>query len=210
MEFDRGRRRSWTPHHGPRSRRSTISRPRLACCCLTLCSTSSTELYQGSSIPICQRAVFLTIFLPYSSATAGQRSDGWALSSRQRHRRYPNILSQAKSLTSVKLGIFATNRTELPIRLGFGDIKGKYRDMVLHEIPEPIIKHDIKAFLDDEFAKIRSDYNGMLPKDLQLPLDWPGEKIIQALVHIAIPLFILLQQSATISKIRHDPTRRTN
>jgi len=85
-----------------------------------------------------------------------------------------NILSLAKSLTSVKLGIFVTSRPELPIRLGFGDIKGKYQDMVLHEVPEPIIKHDIKAFLNEELVRIRNDYNSMLPEDLQLPSDWPG------------------------------------
>jgi hypothetical protein len=59
-----------------------------------------------------------------------------------------NVLSQAKSLTSVRLRISATSRPEPPIRLGLGDIKGKYQDMVLHEVPEPIIKHDIRAFLD--------------------------------------------------------------
>ena len=115
-----------------------------------------------------------------------------------------NVFSQAKFLTSVKLGIFVTSRPELPIRLGFGDIKGKYQDMVLHEVPKPIIAHDIKAFLDDELAKIRSDYNGVCPDDLQLPLDWPSENLVQILVDMAIPLFIF---AATICRFVKDETR---
>ncbi|PMD32232.1 hypothetical protein L207DRAFT_572057 [Hyaloscypha variabilis F] len=111
-----------------------------------------------------------------------------------------NALSQA----SVKLRLFVTSRPELPIRLGFGDIKGKYQDMVLHEVPEPIIKHDIKAFLDDELARIRSDYNSMLPEHLQLPSDWPGENIIQILVYMAIPLFIF---AATVCRFIEDTAR---
>lgn len=114
------------------------------------------------------------------------------------------VLSKAKSLTSVKLRIFVTSRPELLIRLGFGDIKGKYQDMVLHEIPEPIIEHDIEAFLDDEFVNIRSDYNSTCPRDLQLPSDWPGEKVIQALVHMAIPLFIF---AATVCRFIKDEAR---
>lgn len=115
-----------------------------------------------------------------------------------------NVLSQAKSQTLVKLRIFVTSRPELTIRLGFGDIKGKYQDMVLHEIPEPIIEHDIKAFLDDELVRIRSDYNSILPEDLQLPSDWPGENTIQILVHMAIPLFIF---AATICRFVNDKAR---
>ena len=115
-----------------------------------------------------------------------------------------NVISRAKSLTSVKLRIFVTSRPELPIRLGFGDIKGKYQDMVLHEVSEPIIKHDIKAFLDDELARIRSDYNSILPEDLQLPSYWPGEDIIQILVRMAIPLFIF---AATVCRFVKDEAR---
>jgi hypothetical protein len=115
-----------------------------------------------------------------------------------------NVLSQAKSLTSVKLSIFVTSRPELPIRLGFGDIKGNYQDMVLHEIPEPIIEHDINAFLGDELARIRNDHNSILPEDLRLPSDWPGENNIKILVHMAIPLFIF---AATLCRFIKDEAR---
>lgn len=49
---------------------------------------------------------------------------------------------------------FVTSRPDLPIRLGFNDIKGKYQDLALHEIPKPIIEHDILVFLDYQLAKI--------------------------------------------------------
>ena len=57
-----------------------------------------------------------------------------------------SLLSKAKTLSSVRLRAFVTSRPELPIRLGFTGIKGKYQDLVLHEIPKPIIEHDIAAF----------------------------------------------------------------
>jgi hypothetical protein len=100
------------------------------------------------------------------------------------------LLSQAKSLTSVSLKAFLTSRPELPVRLGFTDIKGKYQDLVLHEIPKPIIEHDIAAFLDFELTKIRHDYNAVSPADRQLPPEWPGCHVVQALVDMAVPLFI--------------------
>ncbi|GAB1318169.1 Vegetative incompatibility protein HET-E-1 [Madurella fahalii] len=112
------------------------------------------------------------------------------------------LLSQAKSLSSVQLRAFLTSRPELPIRLGFSNIKGKYQDLVLHEIPKAIIEHDIAAFLDFELAEIRNDYNALSPTDRQLPPDWPGSQIIQALVEMATPLFIF---AATVSRFIRDP-----
>ncbi|KAK3902612.1 hypothetical protein C8A05DRAFT_15350, partial [Staphylotrichum tortipilum] len=100
------------------------------------------------------------------------------------------LLSQAKALSSVSLKSFLTSRPELPVRLGFSDIEGKYQDLVLHEIPKPIIEHDIATFLDFELARIRHDYNAVSPADRQLPPEWPGCHVVQALVDMAVPLFI--------------------
>ena len=58
-----------------------------------------------------------------------------------------NLLSRAKSLTSLRLRILVTSRPELPIRLGFSAIHGQYQDLVLHEIPEPVVEHDISTYL---------------------------------------------------------------
>jgi len=112
------------------------------------------------------------------------------------------LLSQAKSLSSVHLKAFFTSRPELPVRLGFSKIKGKYQGLVLHEIPKPCIEHDIAAFLDFELAKIRNDYNALSPNDRQLQPDWPGPQIVQALVDMAVPLFIF---AATVSRFIRDP-----
>lgn len=113
-----------------------------------------------------------------------------------------SLLSQAKSLSSVRLRAFLTSRPELPVRLGFNKIKGKYQDLVLHEIPESIIEHDIAAYLDSELAKIRNDYNDLSPGGRQLPHDWPGPQIVQDLVKMAVPLFIF---AATVCRFIRDP-----
>ncbi|KAK4161938.1 vegetative incompatibility protein HET-E-1 [Cladorrhinum sp. PSN259] len=112
-----------------------------------------------------------------------------------------SLLSQAKSLGSIRLKTFLTSRPELPIRLGFSTIKGKYQDLVLHEIPEPIIEHDIAAYLNSELAKIRDDYNNLPPGGRQLPHDWPGPQIVKNLVQMAVPLFIF---AATACRLIQD------
>ena len=101
-----------------------------------------------------------------------------------------SLLSQAKCLSSVQLKFFLTSRPELPIRLGFEDISGSYEGLALHQIPEPIIEHDISAFLTYELARIRDDYNKSVLQDRHLPADWPGQTNVQSLVQMAIPLFI--------------------
>jgi hypothetical protein len=112
------------------------------------------------------------------------------------------LLSQAKTLTSVRLRTFLTSRPELPIRLGFKYVEGEYRDIVLHEVPKPIIKHDITVFLNHRLAKVREDYNALLQGERQLPLDWPSSHTIQDLVQMAVPLFIF---AATICRFIEDP-----
>jgi NACHT domain len=100
------------------------------------------------------------------------------------------LLSQVQRITSVQLKFFLTSRPELPIRLGFEDISGKYEGLALHQIPEPIVKEDISAFLEHELAMIRDDYNKSVTPNRQLPADWPGHTNVQSLVGMAIPLFI--------------------
>lgn len=111
------------------------------------------------------------------------------------------LLSQAKTLTKVKLRIFVTSRPDLPIRLGFSKIKGEYQDMVLHEVPKPIIRDDIAAFLKYELTGIRVGYNGSVAKDRWLPLDWPDQATVNILVEMAVPLFIF---AATVCRFVGD------
>jgi hypothetical protein len=112
-----------------------------------------------------------------------------------------NLLSRAKSLTSLRLRILVTSRPELPIRLGFGAIQGKYQDLVLHEIPEPVIEHDIAAYLQSELGRIRDEYNASVTKERQLASDWPGKSTIQILVEMAVLLFIF---AATVCRFVDD------
>ncbi|CAG1997953.1 unnamed protein product [Fusarium graminearum] len=100
-----------------------------------------------------------------------------------------HIFSQAKTLRP-HLRVFLTSRPELPIRLGFNEVQGSYQDLVLHEIPAQIVKHDIVVFLDDEFKKIRHDFNMTVCNERKLPPDWPGCLVVQSLAQMAVPLFI--------------------
>jgi hypothetical protein len=113
-----------------------------------------------------------------------------------------SLFSQAKRLSSVRLKFFLTSRPELPIRLGFGDISGSYECLALHQIPEPIIEHDISAFLTYELARIRNDYNKTVPEDRHLSPNWPGQTNIQSLVQMAIPLFIFATTTCRFIKDR--------
>ncbi|KAH6883591.1 hypothetical protein B0T10DRAFT_445998 [Thelonectria olida] len=111
------------------------------------------------------------------------------------------IFCRAKTLHSPRLRIFVTSRPELPIRNGFNDVKGTYEDLVLHQIPTPVIEHDIASFLEHELATIRTKYNGSVSHDRQLPPNWPGEMNVRNLVKMAIPLFIF---AATVCRFIAD------
>ncbi|KAK4163559.1 vegetative incompatibility protein HET-E-1 [Cladorrhinum sp. PSN259] len=113
-----------------------------------------------------------------------------------------SLLAQAKTLQSVRLRIFITSRPELPIRLGFKRVQGRYQDLVLHQISELIIERDISVFLTYELARIRDDYNSQAPEGLELPPDWPDEYVIRTLTQMAIPLFIF---AATVCRFVEDP-----
>jgi hypothetical protein len=70
------------------------------------------------------------------------------------------LLSQTQRLQSVRMRIFLTSRPELPIRLGFKKISADaHQDVVLHDIPQATIESDIFAYLKDELARIRDEYN---------------------------------------------------
>ncbi|KAI1012377.1 hypothetical protein LB504_013205, partial [Fusarium proliferatum] len=108
-----------------------------------------------------------------------------------------SILSQAK-IVRPQFRVFLTSRPELPIQLGFSEVQGCYQDLVLHDIPVQIVEHDIVVFLNDEFKKIRHDFNSIVGDERKLPLDWPGHSIVQRLAQIAVPLFIF---AATVCRL---------
>jgi hypothetical protein len=112
-----------------------------------------------------------------------------------------NLFSRVKSLKSLRLRILVTSRPELPIRLGFRAIDGRYQDVILHEIAEPIIEQDISTYLQSELARIRDEYNLDVSKERQLPSGWPDQPTIQILVKMAVPLFIF---AATVCRFVAD------
>ncbi|KAK7575246.1 hypothetical protein V3481_017210 [Fusarium oxysporum f. sp. vasinfectum] len=114
-----------------------------------------------------------------------------------------NIFSRVKTLRP-QLRIFLTSRPELPIRLGFSEVQGSYQDLVLHKIPAEIVEHDIIVFLNDEFKKIRHDFNMTVSNERKLPPDWPGRPIVQSLAQMAVPLFIF---AATVCRFIGDRKR---
>ncbi|KAK4220495.1 hypothetical protein QBC38DRAFT_404816, partial [Podospora fimiseda] len=110
-------------------------------------------------------------------------------------------LSRANDLRSVRVKILITSRPELPIRLGFKNVQGKYQGLALHQIPEPVVEKDISTFLGYRLAQIRNKYNGQAPDCFQLPPDWPDKDVIRTLAQMAVPLFIF---AATVCRFVDD------
>lgn len=112
------------------------------------------------------------------------------------------LLAQARGLGPVSLRVFVTSRPELPIRLGFKKmLDGTYQDLLLHDIPKETIEHDIALFLEHELK--------LVSEQRSLPQGWPSKDQIQALVEMAIPLFIF---AATVCRYigdkRDNPKKR--
>ncbi|THY70618.1 WD40 repeat-like protein [Aureobasidium pullulans] len=104
-------------------------------------------------------------------------------------------------LQKLKLRVFVTSRPELPIRHEFRDMQDNIRHVViLHDIPQKIIAHDIEAFFRSEFRELASTARN---SDRKL-LDWPGDESICKLVDMALPLFIF---ASTVCRFVKDPTR---
>jgi hypothetical protein len=93
------------------------------------------------------------------------------------------LLTEVKVLKLIRVRVFITSRPETPIRLGFREIPEiTHHDLMLHSIPQLVIKRDISIFLRHELAKIK--------RTRSLEKDWPGEEDIQKLVQKAGRLFI--------------------
>lgn len=102
------------------------------------------------------------------------------------------LLLSLQNNGSIRLRIFLTSRPDLPIRLGFKQ-SNNHKDVVLHELPLPVIEHDIRLFLQHRLSQIQ--------RERVLPADWPGPECIEKLVKMAIPLFIF---AATICRFVGD------
>lgn len=95
-----------------------------------------------------------------------------------------------ESISSHRLRSFVTSRPELPLQLGFRNLNGDlHHDIVLEEVQATTIEHDIRAYIQHRFKEIKTEDSQRQIFD-PLPLDWPGDDSIQALVDLAVPLFI--------------------
>ena len=93
------------------------------------------------------------------------------------------LLTRAKDIRPVSLRVLVTSRPELHIRLGFKQMpNGTYQDFVLHAVAKNTIEHDIRLFYEYKLSIIR--------QARMLSPDWPTTDQIQALVELAVPLFI--------------------
>ncbi|OJD26193.1 hypothetical protein ACJ73_02424 [Blastomyces percursus] len=62
------------------------------------------------------------------------------------------LLPQLQKPNSVRLRVFMTSRPELPIRLGFKKFADHdHEGLILHEIAQDMVEHDISLFLDHHF-----------------------------------------------------------
>ncbi|KAJ5908983.1 hypothetical protein N7495_001665 [Penicillium taxi] len=92
-----------------------------------------------------------------------------------------HLLFKLQEIKSIRLRVILTSRPELPIRYGFQEEKN-HQDLVLQEVPAPVIERDIRLFLQYKLKVIQHEK--------KLPSDWPGNDNIDKLVQMAVPLFI--------------------
>lgn len=105
------------------------------------------------------------------------------------------LFVEVKDLQTVNLKIFLTSRPETPIRLGFRDMPEiLHHELVLHDVPRPIVEHDISVFLRHELDGIRKQRN--------LSKDWPGNETAELLVKRSDCFFIYI---ATACRFIRDP-----
>lgn len=105
------------------------------------------------------------------------------------------LLPRLQESKTVRLRVFLTSRPDWPIFQEFSKITSReYEDLILHQIPKPVIEHDISLFLKHRLSTIQTDHS--------LPVNWPGNADLQKLVALSIPLFIF---AATICRIFEDP-----
>lgn len=125
------------------------------------------------------------------------------------------LWSQIPRITTIRLRLFVTSRPELPIRLGFGDMSVDayqdlsleiYQDILLYNaVPRTTIQSDILTFLQDVFSEFRKN----IKADPPLDQDWPCQKDLEAIVNMAVPLFIVaVTVYRFVSDNNYDPRER--
>lgn len=112
-----------------------------------------------------------------------------------------SVFSKAQQTISPRVKFFLTSRPELPIRLGFEQIDGKYDNLLLAAVPATTIALDIELFMTEKLRTIKTEYNMSVSEHRKIAFDWPGKDVLQKLIATAIPLFIA---AATICRFLSD------
>jgi len=82
------------------------------------------------------------------------------------------------------LRTFITSRPDTPIRREFGSMSQvKHRDLILQNVPKPIINKDLARYFKHELVQVKNE-------DEYLPPNWPDETEVEQLVEKADGLFI--------------------
>ncbi|KAJ4299230.1 hypothetical protein N0V90_004474 [Kalmusia sp. IMI 367209] len=93
------------------------------------------------------------------------------------------LILEVRSLQKVRLRVFLTSRSEMPIRKELGKVSdAECRNFALQNISSKIVDHDIALFLKTKLCR--------LGEDECLDIQWPGEEAIKSLVRRASGLFI--------------------
>ncbi|OHX00851.1 hypothetical protein CSPAE12_00429 [Colletotrichum incanum] len=73
-----------------------------------------------------------------------------------RNRLLVKLLARTAATTGVMVRMFLTSRPELPVTLGFRDVpEESHNDVLLQNILNAIIEHDIRVFINRQFEEIR-------------------------------------------------------
>ncbi|KAJ3497469.1 hypothetical protein NLG97_g1868 [Lecanicillium saksenae] len=112
-----------------------------------------------------------------------------------------HLVSQIESKLPDRARIFLTSRPEEPFRSHFEKIKQTKSRVILHEISQTVIEHDIHLFLKHELSGIRAEFNNRVSIERHLGPSWPSKPSVDGLVKLAVPLFIV---AATICRFIGD------
>lgn len=105
------------------------------------------------------------------------------------------LLPQLQQSRSIRLRILLTSRPQPAVRHGFNQ-NGEHQDLILHELPSPVIERDIRLYLKHQLSSIQAEYS--------LPSTWAPDYEIEKLVAMSVPLFIF---AATLCRFIGDGKR---
>jgi hypothetical protein len=106
-------------------------------------------------------------------------------------------LGDNQKMAGLALRVLVTSRPEIPIRLGFHNMKHiAYHELALHDVPRAVVDQDIKRFVTHELAQVKADPHRNLPDS------WPGDEKIRIITTRADGLFIY---AATVCRYVNGP-----